>query len=249
MYKKIISIFIIISTGLIVLGCEKESKKQINVSVASSLKDPFLKIEKLYEQDNKDIDLVLNFGSSGSLKQQITQGAPCDVFVSASKKYMDELKKEEDLLDNKYDKLTENKLVLVSKTKKIKSIDDLKSNEYQKIGIGELSSVPVGQYADEVITNKGIKNDIENKFVYGKDAKEVLAWVLSENVDAGFLYSSDTTNHKLNTYNIDDSLHSPIIYPVGVLKNNKNMDESIKFKKYLLSNDAKAILENYGYKS
>ena len=102
MYRKLLSLFIILSIGMIVLGCEKHEKTKINVSVAVSLKNRFQEIEKLYEQENKDIDLVLNFGSSGSLKQQIVQGAPCNIFISASKKYMDELKKDNYLIDNKY---------------------------------------------------------------------------------------------------------------------------------------------------
>lgn len=250
MYRKLLSLFIILSIGMIVLGCEKHEKTKINVSVAVSLKNPFQEIEKLYEQENKDIDLVLNFGSSGSLKQQIVQGAPCNIFISASKKYMDELKKDNYLVDNKYNEFTKNRLVLASSTKDIKSIDDLKNNEYKKIGIGDLKSVPVGQYANEVIINKGIKNDIENKLVYGKDAKEVLAWVVSGNVDAGFLYSSDTINKKnLHIYNIANDLHSPIVYPVGIVKSQNNLDQIKKFNKYLLSNDVKDILKNYGYES
>lgn len=250
MLKKIISTCVILFMGLISIGCEKSDKTQVNVSVASSLKDPFLKIEELYEKENKDIDLVLNFGSSGSLKQQIVQGAPCDVFISASKKYMDELKKEDYLLENEYKNLVKNELVLISNTKDIKSIDDLKSDDYKTIGVGEVNSVPVGQYADEVVTNKGLKNDIEDKFIYGKDAKEVLAWVLSGNVDAGFLYLSDTSHHKnLKKYDIDEKLHSPIIYPVGVIKNSKNPEEAVSFDKYLNSNESKEILKKYGYKS
>ncbi|MEG2984673.1 MAG: molybdate ABC transporter substrate-binding protein [Peptostreptococcaceae bacterium] len=248
MHKKLISTCIVLLIGLIAIGCEKNDKKQINVSVASSLKDPLLKIEELYEKENKDVDLVLNFGSSGSLKQQIIQGAPCDIFISASKRYMDELKKDGYLLDDNYKNLVKNELVLVSNTKNIKSIEDLKNDEYKTIGLGEVNSVPVGQYADEVVTNKGVKNDIEDKFIYGKDAKEVLAWVLSGNVDAGFLYLSDTSHHKnLNKYNIDEKLHSPIIYPVGVIKNAGNLEEGISFDKYINSNESKKILKKYGY--
>ncbi len=56
----------------------------------------------MYEQENEDIYLVLNFGFLGSLKQQIVQGALCNIFISAAKRYMDKLKKDNYLLDNKY---------------------------------------------------------------------------------------------------------------------------------------------------
>lgn len=248
MYRKFISTCIILTVGLMIVGCEKNDKIQVNVSVTSSLKEPFLKIEKIYEKENKDIDLVINFGSSGSLTQQIKQGAPCDVFASASIKYMKDLEKEGYLLDNKYEELAKNRLVLVSNANDIKSIDDLKNDEYEKIGVGEINSVPVGQYANEVMTKEGIKPSIEEKLVYGKDAKEVLAWVVSGNVDAAFLYKSDTGHHKnLNSYYIDENLYTPIVYPVGIIKESKNLEQSIKFNNYLINEDTKKMLKDYGY--
>ncbi|MDU7905090.1 MAG: molybdate ABC transporter substrate-binding protein, partial [Peptostreptococcaceae bacterium] len=150
MQKKVIISIVIAMIGIIVIGCKQDEKTKIHLSVASSLKDPLLKIEKIYEKNNSNVDLVLNFGSSGSLKQQIVQGAPCEIFISASKKYMDELKDKNYLLDNKYKDLVRNKLVLVSSTKDIHSIEDLKGDDYKRIGIGEVKTVPVGQYAEEV---------------------------------------------------------------------------------------------------
>ncbi|CEP81458.1 molybdate ABC transporter substrate-binding protein [Paraclostridium sordellii] len=250
MQKKVIISIVIAMIGIIVIGCKKDEKTKVHLSVASSLKDPILKIEEIYEKNNSNVDLVLNFGSSGSLKQQIVQGAPCEIFISASKKYMDELKDENYLLDNKYTDLVRNKLVLVSSTKDIHSIEDLKSEEYKRIGIGEVKTVPVGQYAEEVIVNTGIKPYVEDKLIYGKDAKEVLAWVISGNVDAGFLYLSDTTHHRnLNTVNIDDNLHSTIIYPIGVMKKGNNLEEASNIVKFLQSEESKKILESYGYVS
>lgn len=251
MYKKILIIFITLIMCIFFVGCEKEQKTEkikVHLSVAASLKDPFLKIEELYEKEHKNVDLILNFGSSGALKQQIVQGAPCDVFISASTNYMDELKNDGYLLDDTYNEFTKNELVLVSKTNTINSIEDLKNDKYKKIGIGDLNTVPVGQYADEVLKNKDIKKDLEDKFVYAKDAKEVLAWTLSSNVDAGFLYSSDISKYKdVNIYKIDSELHSPIIYPIGVIKDSKQLEETIKIKNFLLSDDAKKILKDYGY--
>lgn len=250
MQKKVIIYIVIAMIGIIVIGCKKDEKTKVHLSVASSLKDPLLKIEEIYEKNNSNVDLVLNFGSSGSLKQQIVQGAPCEIFISASKKYMDELKDKNYLLDNKYKELVRNKLVLVSSTKDIHSIEDLKGDDYKRIGIGEVKTVPVGQYAEEVIVSTGIKPYVEDKLIYGKDAKEVLAWVISGNVDAGFLYSSDTTHHKnLNAVSIDDNLHSPIIYPIGVIKKGNNLEEASKLSKFLQSEESKKILESYGYVS
>lgn len=60
-------------------------KKEILVSVAASLKDAMTEIETQYEAKNAGINLTINYGSSGSLQQQIEQGAPTDLFISAGK--------------------------------------------------------------------------------------------------------------------------------------------------------------------
>lgn len=240
---------IIISTTLLLTGCVEEEKKvEINVSVASSLKESMLEIEKRYEQENSGIDIVLNFGGSGALAQQITQGAPCDMFISASKVFMDELKAKGNLMDNNYEILAENKLVLVSKSNDIDSLDDLKSDSIKKIAIGETKSVPAGQYAKEVLENSNINEDIEDKLVYAKDVKEVLTWVESGNAQAGFVYYTDVINKQnLKVHKIKENLHSPIIYPISIISNSKKEYEAKLFESYLLSDKCKAIFLEDGY--
>ncbi|MCS4476222.1 molybdate ABC transporter substrate-binding protein [Clostridium botulinum] len=68
----------------------------------------------------------MTFDASGTIQKQIEQGAPTDLFISASKKNMDKLQ-EEKLIDNDTRKdLLGNKLVLIvseeNKDKKLKSI-------------------------------------------------------------------------------------------------------------------------------
>lgn len=245
--KKVL--LMIMSTSILLTGCIEENEKtELNVSAASSLKETMLEIEKKYEQENPDIDLILNFGGSGSLTQQIVQGAPCDMFISASKGFMDELKAKGYLMDNSYENLVGNKLVLISKTSDIKSIEDLKDESIKKIAIGEINSVPAGQYANEVLINKNIKEDVEDKLVYAKDVKEVLAWVESSNVQAGFVYYTDIINkNKLNIDEIEADLYSPIIYPISVISHSKKGYEAKLFEEYLLSDKAKKIFEEHGY--
>lgn len=243
-----ISLIITIS-ALFITGCVEETKKtELNISAAASLKESMLEIEEKYEKENPEIDLILNFGGSGSLTQQITQGAPCDVFISASKGYMDELKAKDYLMNNNYKQLLENKLVLISKSKDINDISDLKDEFIKNIAIGEIKSVPAGQYANEVLTNKNIKKDVEDKLVYAKDVKEVLAWVKSGNAEAGMVYYTDIKDDKkLKVYEIDEKLHSPIVYPMGIVKDTKRGYEAKLFEEYLFSEKGQEIFKKHGY--
>ena len=154
------------------------------------------------------------------------------------------------LLDDTTKDLVENSLVLVAANGvEINSFDDLKSDKVNHIAVGEPESVPAGKYADEVLTNTGIKDSISDKLVFAKDVKEVLAWVASGNADVGFVYlsdalSSDSVSIVENVDEVND--HSPITYPV--IKASNNIDEAKKFEDFLFTDEAQKIFEKYGYK-
>ncbi|MBE6050500.1 MAG: molybdate ABC transporter substrate-binding protein [Clostridium sp.] len=251
--KNILKLILIsIFSTLIFIGCSltnnKESNTELTISVAASLKESMLEIKDLFEKDNPNISLNLNFGSSGSLMQQIEQGAPCNLFISAGQSQMDSLEKKGFLQDNTRKNLLKNSLVLISSSD-ITNINDLCDNKIRHIAIGEPSSVPAGKYADEVLANLNLKNTLSNKLVFAKDVKEVLSWVSTGNAEAGFVYKSDTvnTNSIKIIEEIADDLHSPISYPIAIIKNNSNNEDTLKFYNYLNSEESKNIFNKNGY--
>lgn len=261
--KKIKFISSLLSCSLLLVSCGIGDKDntvtkdnisiELNISAAASLKEVISDLEVKYKKIKENVNLVVNYGSSGSLQQQIEQGAPCDLFISAGQKQMNALKDKELLLDNTTKNLVENSLVLVSaKGIDITSFEDLKSDKITHIAVGEVKSVPAGQYADEVLINTGIKDSIINKLVFAKDVKEVLAWVVSGNADVGFVYlsdalSSDSINIVKNINEVNE--HSPITYPVSVIKSSTKIDYAKEFEDFLFTDEAQKIFEKYGYKS
>ena len=109
--------------------------------------------------------------------------------------------------------------------------------------------MPVGQYSEEVFTKLGILDAVKPKAVYAKNVKEVLTWVESGNADAGIVYSTDAkTSTKVKVVaEAPAGTHSPILYPVAVLKNSKNLDSAKDFIKYLSSSKCKTVFEKYGF--
>lgn len=244
-------LYFILPVILLMVGCDsKKEVEEINISAAASLKEVMSEIKNEYESKNKDVELVINFGSSGSLKQQIEQGAPCDIFISAGEKQVEDLDKGGFLISDTVKEFTKNRLVLIApKTSSLDNIDNLTTDKIKHIGIGHPDSVPAGKYADEVLNNLNLKDKVKEKLIFGKDVKEVLAWTSSGNADAGFVYKSDTTNNKSIKVveEIDDKNHSPIIYPLAIIKDSKKYEQSKKLEEFLLSEDVKTILKKYGY--
>jgi molybdate transport system substrate-binding protein len=222
------------------------------VAAAASLQKSLQEITSLYAQGNPNQIINYNFAASGALQQQIEQGAPADVFISASAKQMKALQ-EKGLLESGTQKnLLTNQLVLIipkQTSVPLTNFKQLLQIEVKRISVGEPRSVPAGQYAIEVLKNLGILEQVQSKFVFGSHVKSVLTAVETGDVDAGIVYITDAKGSGKVTIaaTVDEKLHAPIVYPIAVLKESKSLDESKKYVKFLQSNIAKAIFEKYGF--
>ena len=229
----------------------QDSSVTLIISAAASLQDALQEIGKLYNQQKPNIQLIYNFGSSGSLRHQIEQGAPVDLFISAAEQHMDALENKNLLLNNTRQNLLKNEVVLITAqdNNKIDGFSELKSDFVSKIAIGAPDSVPAGKYAKEVLESLKLYKSLETKFVFTKDVRQVLAYVETGNVEAGIVYRTDAQISErvkvIATAPIDS--HSPIIYPVAIARDSNNPKKAQDFIQFLLSNQAKNIFTNYGF--
>ncbi|MBN1467282.1 MAG: molybdate ABC transporter substrate-binding protein [Fusobacteriaceae bacterium] len=224
----------------------------LTISAAASLKEVMTDIKSEYEKTYPSDKIIFNFGGSGALQKQIENGAPVDIFISAATKQMNELVNKNLILPNSNFILLENSIVLIKpKNSKLKvsSFNDLIKPEVKKIAIGEISSVPVGQYSMEIFNNLKINEKISNKLIYGKDVLSVLSWVESDNVDLGIVYKTDaiSSTKVIIVANAPANSHKPVEYPIGIVKNSKNITKSQQFIQFLKSNKAKALFKKYGF--
>lgn len=224
----------------------------LTVSAAASLKDVMSEIEKIFENDFKGTNLILNYGASGALQQQIENGAPVDVFISAASKQVEELDKKGLLLGNTKSDLLKNDIVLITSKNSsipIKDFNGLVNEKVQRIGIGEPKSVPVGQYSLEVFKFLNIQSSLDTKLIYGKDVRAVLNWVETENVDAGIVYRTDallSDKVKIICVAPKDS-HNPVIYPIAIIKDSKNIEGAKEFLSFLKTKKIRDIFIKYGF--
>lgn len=230
---------------------ENKEKVELLISAAASLKDAMDEIKQDYEKEHPEITLKFNYGSSGSLQQQISQGAPVDLFFSAAEDKFallveDGIIAEEDGMD-----LLGNELVLIVPKKEgaIKTFEDLEKAKVEKISIGTPETVPAGAYAKESLDNMGIWKNVEEKIVYAKDVRQVLSYVETGNVDAGIVYQTDAliSNKVEIVATANPSTHAPIIYPVGIIKESKHYEAAKQFYEYLKKEHALKVFEAYGF--
>jgi len=261
MTKKSSGIFNVLITVLVLsaialfAGCVSDSSQEsttITVSAASSLTDVFTDIKTEFEKDNPNIKVELNFAASGSLRQQIEGGAPVDVFASASQKHVDILEEENLTMDGSITTFASNSLVLIvpaGNSLNITSVDDLTNDDVTKISIGNPETAPVGKYAKESLVDSGLWDELEEKMVYGENVRQVLTYLETGDVDAGFVYMTDAKIAKENSIEIITTVPTvtEIIYPVCIIDSSDNKEEAQVFVDYLTSETGKQILTDYGF--
>lgn len=222
------------------------------VAAAASLQEALEEISPLFEQANPDVAINYNFAASGPLQQQIEQGAPVDVFISAASRQMDALQEKNLILANTRRNLLTNRLVLIvpeNSTLGLTGFRQLTNSNVQRIAVGEPRSVPAGQYAEELFRNLGILEQLQSKFVYGNSVRNVLAAVESGNADAGIVYTTDAriSNQVTQVATAPDDLHSPIVYPIAIIQGSRNVQSARQYVQLLQSDAAKTVFERFGF--
>ena len=254
--KNLCMAYVILSLLLLLplAGCTSASgdKCELTVLAAASLTDVCGELKTVYEKENPNVSLTFSFGSSGALQTQIEEGAPADIFFSASTKQMDALCEEGLMQKDSIQELLENKVVLIvpkdSETE-LASYEALTEDSVSMIGLGEPESVPAGQYAREVFESLGIWDIVESKANFGSDGRTVLSWVEEKAVDCGVVYATDaySSDRVRIVAEAPEGSCKRVIYPVGVVKASQNAGEAQDFARFLSSKEAMEYFRAFGF--
>jgi molybdate transport system substrate-binding protein len=222
------------------------------VAAAASLQNVLEQLDPIFESANATVKVDYTFAASTPLQKQIEQGAPADVFISAATKPMAALQSKDLILTDTRRNLLTNTLVLIVPSNSALELTDfnqLTQSTVQKISIGEPRSVPAGQYAEELFRNLKILESLRSKLVYGNSVRNVLSQVESGNADAGIVYGTDAKiSSKVKQVLVaPGSLHSPIVYPIAVVKTSRHSQVARIYAQFLESEQAQAILKEYGF--
>jgi molybdate transport system substrate-binding protein len=238
-------------------GAEPSSAQQpaagsgsITVSAAISLKDALGQLGPMYEKRVPGAKVIFNFGGSGTLAQQIEQGAPVDVFFSAATKEMNDLTTA-GLVSGAPVDVVANSLVLITPKDQtsVMTLENLTAPSVKKIALGEPRTVPAGMYARESLGKLGLLGGLEPKFVYAKDVRAVLTFVETGNANAGFVYVTDALQSQQvrTVVTVPADSHDAIEYPAAVLKNSKNPELAKAFLDFLAGSDAMVVFQTFGF--
>ncbi len=226
--------------------------QSLTISAAISVSAALEEIQDLYQSNSNNL-ITYNFASSGKLRQQIEQGAPVDIYLSAGSNHMDILQQKKLIIPATRQNLLKNRLVLIASKNNtrqaIANFQDLLKPEIKRVAIGDPRTVPAGAYAAELLMNLSIYDQLQSKLIFGNNVRQVLTFVETGNVDAGIVYITDALSAK-NVTPIEvasENLHSPIIYPVAVVQGSKNFRSAEDYIHFLFSHTAKAVFAKHGF--
>lgn len=267
-WKKLAALLLALALLLSLSACAGAPGEEITVTVfaAASLTETLTEIAAMYKEVAPNVNIVLTFDSSGTLKTNIEEGADCDLFISAGQKQMNQLDVNADpevntagldfvLADSRCN-LLENKVALAvpeGNPKGINSYDDLRAAlEAQDVllAMGN-ADVPVGQYTQKILAYFGLDEAAlasAGCITYGSNVKEVTSQVSEGAVDCGIIYQTDAFSAKLTVVDTaTKEMCGQVVYPAAVLKISKHPEAAQAFLDYLKTAEAAAIFEAVGF--
>ena len=244
------------SAGSVQAAAAEDASGDLYVFIAASLSNAMEDIQKDFNKEYPDVNILFNADSSGTLQTQIEEGSRCDIFFSAATKQMDALVDEELADKDSVVDLLENKVVLIKPKDgetKVTGFENITDAENIALA-GE--DVPVGQYSREIFKNLGIEDDINKMEINeGKNVTEVLASVSEGSNEIGVVYATDAASVADKVDIIAEapagSLETPVLYPVGLTIDSEASDSEAAaakaFLEYLQTDDAMKVFEEYGF--
>ena len=212
----------------------------ITVFAAASLKEAFTTIGKQFEAAHPGVKVTFSFGASSTLATQIINGAPADVFASASPKNMQQVVTAGDASNPvNFAKNVMEVAVPPSNPAKVTSVNDLAKSSV-KTALCQ-PQVPCGATAAKVFKNANIT---VKPVTLQPDVKSVLTQVELGNVDAGVVYVTDvhSAGSKVKGVPIPDSVNASTEYPIAAISKSANLATAQAFVAYVTSSAGESVL-------
>lgn len=224
--------------------------RELVVLAAASLTEAFGEIGEAFEETHPGATVTFSFGPSDGLAAQIREGAPADVFASASPAWMDDVEENGPGILHRAD-FARNLLVVITPPDDpggVSALEDLARPGLRLVLAAP--GVPAGGYARQVLENAGIADRaLANLVSNEEDVKGVVQKVLLGEADAGIVYRTDVTpavRDQLRTVEIPHEVNVVAVYPIGVVASSDHPALARAFVDEVLG-PGQGILRRYGF--
>jgi len=196
--------------------------------------------------------VTLSYGGTPALAKQIAEGAPADLFLSASKAWMDDLQGKELIRPETRRDLIGNSLILVAHGKAApvtidKDLDLAALLQGGRLSMALVDAVPAGQYGKEALQRLGQWSTIEASVVQSENVRAALNLVALGEAPLGIVYASDALAEPAVTVvgTFPAESHQPIVYPAALTTTAG--EDAAAFLHHLSSPAAQAVFQANGF--
>jgi molybdate transport system substrate-binding protein len=248
-----LAIAALVALALFALVPSREEAKGPLVLAASSLQESLEAAANAWAEMGHTRP-VLSFAGTPALARQVEAGAPADIFISADEQWMDELARKGLVQARTRATFLGNRLVLVEQAEKNTQLalepgDALAfALRPQRIALADPDAVPAGRYARQALTKLGVWQDVEPSIIVTENVRAAAALVSQGEAPLGIVYETDArAEPKLRVVaRFPKSSHVPVTYPLALLESSAHPDAQT-FRQFLLSDEAGAIFERFGF--
>lgn len=240
----------------------------VTIFAAKSLNGVVDELISMYHEEQPNVGIITSYDSSGTLMEQIEQGAACDLFFSAAQKQMDQLESDALLVDGTRANVVNNQVCVVTykgSDTKVTGLEDIAQAESFALADG---SVPVGKYTRQAMVNAGMLDAADDvSAITTQEVSDALGGIeINECANVGAVTAAVAegsnevgTVYKSDTYGLEDKLDilqivsydltGDVIYPIAQTKNDEadelESEAALDFLHFLTSDTAKAVYEKY----
>lgn len=197
---------------------------------------------------------VLSYAGSSALARQIQQGAPADIFISASTDWMDAVEASGDVQPGTRRDLLGNTLVLIAHGAGAPPVSIDESLDLagmlgdQRLAMALVDAVPAGIYGKAALTSLGLWDGVAPLVAQADNVRGALAFVAQGEAPLGIVYATDAAAEDAVTVigTFPEGSHAPITYPAAVTAQATG-PVAAEFLDYLASGTARGIWEAAGF--
>lgn len=219
----------------------------MRVFAAASLAEAFSVIEPRFEAAHPGIDLQVDVGASSTLRAQILEGAPADVFAPADVADM-EILLDAGAVDGTPSVLARNRLVLATpagNSAGVDSIDDL-ADPSLLVGLCA-EQVPCGRLARRTLAAAGVEPSVDTD---EPDVRSLATKLAAGELDAGIVYRTDAVaSDHIDSLDLADGLPAELVHLIAVLDAAPNPGGAASLVEFALSSDGQQLLRELGFEA
>ena len=230
----------------------------LTVYAATSLTDVFESIRDRFEATNPDVEVLLNFANSATLAAQLQADAPADIFASANELQMDLVAEFGRVEADDVEIFAHNSLVLIAPADNpaaIEAPEDLARGRILLVLAAE--GTPIRAYTNAMLASYGdeigggfVEAVLNNLVSEESNVRQVAARIALGEADAGIVYRSDTLGDivdRVIAIPIDQRHNQLASYPIARLRDSTAPRLAEAFMDFVVSDEARAILADYGF--